>query len=155
MPSLPLPPLQSQVLTGPCCVCGPLAPASGPQRNQQLWEQLASLEVLNALLCAHPPPLMRCPLPLVARGERIFIRGTPDKVCFRKVPEGAEAGTRRPVRSQGSGPGKRWQWPRPRQWVEEEGRLDSMQFRKLACGTGEAGDSELLAPGQVDGSAIC
>ena len=83
-PACPSHPCSHRYLQGPAVCVAPsptaLAPASGPQQNRQLWEQLASLEVLNAPLCAHPPPLMRCPLPLVARGERILIRGMPDKM---------------------------------------------------------------------------
>lgn len=42
--------------------------------SQRLWEQLTKLEVLNAPVCAHSSSLVRC-LPLVARRERILIRG--------------------------------------------------------------------------------
>lgn len=61
--------------------------------------------------------------PSGCRGERILIRGmTRSNVCFRKVPEGAEWGGRRPVRGWGSPAAQAiGQWPKPRQQAGEEG----------------------------------
>lgn len=105
--------------------------------------------------------MVRC-LPLVARGERILIRGmTRSNVCFRKVPEGAEWGGRRPVRGWGSpaaqavggnGPNPGSRQGRKGEWVASDGERVVSCLASVELGGG--GRLWVMALGPVVGGTI-